>query len=380
MSHEFQEFIVETSPHIKTKSSTRSIMWAVILALLPATIWGLYMFGLPSFYVLLCSIVSAVIFEGVMAKVMKREVRRTLRDGSALLTGLLVGMNMPPVLPLYIPVAASFFAIVVIKWTFGGLGKNWMNPALAGRAFVAFSWPGAMSVWTSPRSLARLDAISSVSPLGETKTLLVEAGPSGISSAELLHSLGNPVTPIATRVTEFFSSIGIQMSPYNVDLFIGNVSGSIGEISAMLLLLGGLYLLGRKVISWEIPIAYLATFGLLIWTFGGTRYGLPLFTGDVWFHLFSGGVMLGAWFMATDMVTSPCTRAGMLIYGMGIGLFTFAIRIYGSLPEGSSLAILLMNTTVPLIDMYVRPRRFGDRGSLGKKFIKKSTPAGGNES
>ncbi len=363
-----QDFIVETSPHIRAKSSTRSIMWSVILALLPATLWGIYMFGWPSLFVLLCSTLSALLFEGVMAKVMNRGVKRTLQDGSAVLTGLLVGMNMPPVLPLYIPIAASFFAIVVIKWTFGGLGKNWMNPALAGRAFVAFSWPGAMSVWTSPRSLAALDTISSVSPLGETKTLLVEYGPSGISSMDLLQSLGNPVTPIAQSVTDFFSSIGITVSPYNVDLFIGNVSGSIGEISALFLLLGGLYLLGRKVISWEIPVAYLATFGLLIWVFGGTRYGLPLFHGDLWFHLFSGGVMLGAWFMATDMVTSPCTRPGMLLYGIGIGVFTFAIRIYGSLPEGSSLAILLMNTTVPLLDMYVRPRQFGVKQMLrGKK-------------
>ncbi len=359
-----EALLVETSPHIRTKSSTRSIMWAVIVALLPAAAWGVYMFGVSSLVVLLLSILSAVLFEGVMARVMKREVARTLKDGSAILTGVLVGMNMPPVLPMYIPIVASFFAIVVVKWTFGGLGKNWMNPALAGRAFVAFSWPGAMSIWPTPRSLQAVDAVSTASPLGETKTYLVETGSQAASlgkSTEILQFLDNPITPMAQSVTDFFSSFGITISPYNVDLFIGNVSGSIGEISAMLLLLGGLYLLVRKVISWEIPLAYLGTFALLIWVFGGTRYGLPLFTGDIWFHLFSGGVMLGAWFMATDMVTSPCTRSGMLLYGTGIGIFTFAIRIYGSLPEGSSLAILLMNTTVPLLDMYVRPRRFGTK-------------------
>ncbi len=354
-----QHLIVETSPHIRAKESTRSIMWTVVAALTPAALWGVFMFGFSALIVLLLSIGSAVMFEAIMARVFHREIKRTLLDGSAFLTGLLVGMNLPPQLPLYIPVAASFFAICVIKWTFGGLGKNWMNPALAGRAFVAFSWPGAMSVWKSPRSLVKLDAISQASPLGETKTLLVEAGPTGATSGEILAELGVPATDIAHSISEFFTSIGLSIDPYTLDLFIGNVSGSIGEISAMLLLAGGLFLLGKKIISWEIPVAYLGTFALLIWIFGGTRYGLPLFSGDVLFHLFSGGVMLGAWFMATDMVTSPCTPIGMILFGMGIGIFTFAIRIYGSLPEGSSLAILLMNTTVPLLDMYVRPRRFG---------------------
>lgn len=350
--------LIESSPQIKQSGSTGSVMWAVSLCLLPAGAWGVWVFGLRVLGVLFASIIAAVIAEAVLAYLMKKN---TLGDGSAFLTGLLIGFNMPPSIPYYIPVVASVFAIVVVKWTFGGLGGNFMNPALAGRVFVFFSWTGPMTRWTMPDALIQVDAVTKASPLGFLKSGLLEYTGTADNPARFLVETGYPHSTLDSGITAWLNgSLGLEFSNGYIDMFLGNIPGSLGEVSVLLLLLGSVYLFIRKIITWEIPVSYLLSFGLFIWIFGGTRFpGGSYFNGDVIFHLLTGGLILGALYMATDMVTSPLTRKGMLIYGVGTGLLTFLIRIYGSFPEGVSLAIILMNIFVPMIDQYTKPKRFG---------------------
>jgi len=308
----------------------------VLIALAPAAAWSVVLFGPRALAVLAVSIFAAAAAEGLLNLAFKRE--NTLGDLSAVLTGLFVGLNMPPAVPLFVPAVASVFAIAVVKWSFGGLGSNWMNPALAGRVFVFFSWGTAMTKWTLPTKPG-MDAITGATPLGSVKLALADL-PSGVDGPlRLLESAGMPTT--------------------YWDLFIGRMPGSLGEMSALLLIAGGLFLIALRIVNWEIPLAYIGSFALLVWGFDGMSYGTGLFTGDVLFHLFTGGLMLGAWFMATDMVSSPLTRKGRLIYGLGCGLLTFVIRRFGNLPEGVSLAIIFMNILVPLIDRFVKPKRYG---------------------
>ncbi len=351
-------FIIESSPQIKQSGSTTSVMWAVSLCLLPAGVWGVWVFGLRVLGVLFASIIAAVLAEAAMAYLIKKN---TIRDGSAFLTGLLIGFNMPPSIPYYIPVAASVFAIIVVKWTFGGLGGNFMNPALAGRVFVFFSWTGPMTRWTMPDVLTQVDAVTKASPLGFLKSGLLEYTGTVDNPARFLVEAGYPHSTLDSGITAWLNgNLGLELSNGYIDMFLGNIPGSLGEVSVILLLLGSIFLFMRKIITWEIPVSYLASFGVFIWIFGGTRYsGGSYFNGDVIFHLFTGGLVLGALYMATDMVTSPLTRKGMLIYGVGAGLLTFLIRIYGSFPEGVSLAIILMNIFVPMINQYTKPKRFG---------------------
>ncbi len=360
--------LIESSPQIHHSQSTGSIMWYVVLALVPAGAWGVYMFGFRALTVMLASIAAAVISEALIAGAMKKF---TLADGSAVLTGLLIGFNMPPAVPLYIPVIASIFAIVVVKWTFGGLGGNWMNPALAGRVFVFFSWTGPMTGWSTPVSLAS-DAVSAATPLGLLKTGLIDY--SGTLQGPIAFLKGSGYPASSDSVSAFFTPLfgGGGEGALYADLFTGNVAGCIGEVSALLLILGALFLFLKKIITWEIPFTYLASFALLTWIFGGLRYNAGYFTGDVLFHLFTGGLMLGALYMATDMVTSPLSGKGMVIYGTGIGFLTFLIRFYGSFPEGVSLAIILMNIVVPMIDRYTGPVRFGTaRKGMLEKFTER---------
>jgi electron transport complex protein RnfD len=332
---DMKKLIVSSSPQIHSADSTSKIMWTVVLCLLPAGIWGIYAFGMTALVVILVSIAAAVISEGLLSLIDKK---MTIGDGSAVLTGLLVGYNMPPQISLFIPAIASIFAIVVVKWSFGGLGANWMNPALAGRVFVFFSWTGPMTKWLLP-SLNGADAVTGPTPLGSLKSAYFSTSLNVSGPIEFLQSEGLPVT-------------------YK-DLFFGNIPGSIGEISAFLLILGGLFLLFRKIITWHVPLSYMGSFALLIWVFGGLRMGSGFFTGDILFHLLSGGLVLGALFMATDMATTPLTEKGNIIFGIGCGFLTFLIRIYGSLPEAVSLSIIVMNMFVPVIDRYTKIKKFG---------------------
>lgn len=326
---------INSSPQIHSPASTKKIMWIVVLSLVPAGVWGVYAFGPRSLIVLAASIIAALGAEYLMGLLMKKN---TLSDGSAFLTGLLIGFNMPAEVPVYIAVIASLFAIIVVKWTFGGLGSNWMNPALAGRVFVFFSWTGGMSRWSMPHMV--VDTVSGASPLGFIKT-------------NLMNFKGTASGPM-----DFLATQNYPVDSY-WDLFIGRIPGCIGEVSALLLLVGGIFLIIVKIVNWEIPVFYLGSFALLTWIFGGLGFGNGFFTGDILFHMFTGGLMLGALFMATDMVTSPITKKGMVIYAIGCGFFTFLIRFYGSFPEGVSLAIILMNIFVPLINRATQPVKFG---------------------
>jgi electron transport complex protein RnfD len=308
---------ITSSPHFHDRDSTAKIMWSVVLCLLPAGAWGVYNFGWQALAVLLISIAAAMLTECI---IMAFQKKFTLFDGSAFLTGLLVGYNMPPSVPGFIPVAASVFAIAVVKHTFGGLGRNWMNPALAGRVFAMFCWTEEMTRWSAPLS-----------------------APDALSSA----------TPLKQGAVQF-----LQKGSY-LDLFLGRIPGCIGEVSALLLLLGAVYLFIRKIITWEIPVAYIGTFIILVWVFGGIPVSGHIFKGDIFFHFLSGGLILGALYMATDMVTSPVTWKGMLIFGAGCGFLTFIIRCFGSFPEGVSLSIIIMNIFVPLINRLTKPVKFG---------------------
>ena len=351
---------VSASPHIHAKQNTASIMWSVSLALAPATLWGVYAFGLRTLLVLGVAILSSVLCEYLLGRLSKES---TLADGSAFLTGLLVGVNMSPSVPLYIPFVASAFAIFVAKWVFGGLGANWINPALAGRVFVFFSFTTPMSTYKLPRTLASLapDALSSATPLSFTKTAIA-SGQLGLDSNALLAQGGYPYTGFAQNIASVTG-----FSPYSIDTFLGNVGGCIGEVSALLLLLGGLYMLIRKIITWHVPATYLGSVGLLSWIFGGIPSELGLFAGSFFPTLFTGGLMLGALFMATDYVTSPITHKGQIIFGLGCGFFTFLFRFFGSMPEAVSVSILLMNIVTPTIDRYVVPRKFGDTPEYRKQ-------------
>lgn len=351
-------FTVVPSPQIRGSLSTEKIMMYVILALLPSAVWGVIQFGWYALAVLAVAIVSADVAEGVVSLIRKTN---TLRDGSALLTGLLVGMNMPPTVPLYIPCVASVTAIIVFKAVFGGLGCNIVNPALGGRLFVFFSWSSAMFAFQPPRALANaVDAVASATPLTFLKINVADYAGSISNEMELFALKQYPLSSWDRAVTDYLSEWTGENFCYGYfDAFFGFRSGCIGEISTFLLLAGGLFLIAKKIIRWEIPAAFIGSFAFLVWVFGGLRAGTGFFSGDPLYQVCTGGLMLGAFFMATDMVTSPFRTGSMLIFGAGCGVLTFLIRFYGSFPEGVSLAIVLMNLTVPMLDSLFIPRRFG---------------------
>jgi len=341
-------------------------MWMVSIALTPSALWGVYSFGFRALLVLAVSIGTAVLSEYLVTQLARKSP--TLWDGSAFLTGLLVGMNMSPRVALFIPVLASLFAILVVKWTFGGLGANWANPALGGRVFVFFSFTSAMSTFQLPRCLQRLldasmvDSLSGATPLTYLKTRTAE---SLSTSSQLLASGNYPVTGFAQSVGQ-----ALHISPYTVDSFFGNVGGCIGEVSTLLLLLGGIVLILSKVITWHIPVSFIGTVAILNWIFGGMKAGLGVFHGEILMPLVSGGLFLGAFFMATDYVTSPITHKGQLVFGFGCGFFTFLLRNFGALPEAVSVSILLMNIVTPTIDRYIKNRKFGEVVKQPKKEAK----------
>ncbi|MCX5714195.1 MAG: RnfABCDGE type electron transport complex subunit D [Candidatus Omnitrophica bacterium] len=311
--------IVSPSPHLHKDESVTSIMWMVVLSLVPAGIAATAIFGLSALRVTLVAIISAVLTEAIIQLSLRRSGKRlTVFDGSAFLTGLLLAYNLPPGVPIFMPVVGSIFAIAIAKHAFGGLGQNIFNPALAGRVFLMASWPAYMTNFPRPFTC---DAITSATPLA----LLKES-----------KSLG-------------------QIS--YLDLFLGRHGGCIGEVCILALLLGAIFLLIRGYISWHIPFSYVATCGLLAYIFGPQGF----FSGDWLFHILSGGLILGAFFMATDYVTCPLTRKGQLVFGIGCGLITMVIRLRGGYPEGVSYAILMMNAATPLIDRYTRNRVYGTK-------------------
>ncbi len=307
-------FVVSGTPHVRSKESIQSIMRDVIIALVPATAMGIYYFGLKALVLIVAAIVSAVFFEWLYEKITKKPV--TISDLSAVVTGLLLAMNLPASAPVWVPIVGSAFAIIFAKQLFGGLGQNFINPALAGRAFLLASYPTEMTTWTAPTGFSGADAVAVATPLSELK-----AG-TGLSA-----SLG--------------------------DLIGGNVGGCIGETCAIALIIGGIYLLYKHVISWKIPVIYIATVFILFAVIGRHGVRMPLQ------EIMAGGVMLGGIFMATDYASSPVTPKGQIIFAVGAGLITYLIRTFGGYPEGVSYSILLMNVCVPLIERFTEPTIFG---------------------
>ena len=321
-------FTISPSPHVHGGDSIEKNMYGVLIALVPTFIFSIVFFGLGAILVTLTSVVACLVFEYVIQKYLMKQ-RPTIWDGSAIITGVLLAFNLPSSLPLWIVVIGALVAIGIGKMSFGGLGNNIFNPALVGRVFLLISFPVQMTTWPVPNGFATADAVTGATPLA----LVKEAVKNGQAVGDALSSAG-------------FST---------GNLILGNMGGSLGEVAAIGLLLGFAYMLIRQIISWHIPVAIFAT--VIVFS-GILNLADPAqFAGPV-FHLFTGGLMLGAIFMATDYVTSPMTHKGMLIYGVGIGLLTVIIRVFGAYPEGMSFAILIMNGFTPLINRYCKPRRF----------------------
>jgi electron transport complex protein RnfD len=332
-----ESLVVSIGPHIKDDISTKKIMWAVAASLVPAGAAGVFIFGIRALLVIILSIASAMITEAIILGMRKKDTN-AVWDGSALLTGLLLAYNMPPQVPLWMPVIGSFFAVAIGKQVFGGLGHNLFNPALVGRAFLMISWPVYMTTWQGPRWQA------------DGSTLLtINSGLSrGIDAV-------TGATPLALYKNGAF---GILNHISNWGIFLGNRPGCIGEVCVAALLAGAAYLFVKRYITWHVPVTYMLTVGSLSWIFNG-RGGL--FSGDAIFFMISGGMVLGAFFMATDYVTSPLGAKGRIVFGIGCGILTFIIRKFSGYPEGVCYAILMMNSAVPLIDKYTFPRWFGWR-------------------
>ena len=301
--------IVSSSPHIRDDGSVKRIMLDVIIALIPAIIGSVYFFGFNALNLILISVASSVFFEAMIQKVFKKQV--TINDYSAIITGILLAFNMPASAPWWIPVFGAAFAIIIVKQFFGGIGQNFMNPALAARAVLLASWPTIMTGYVTPG----VDGITSATPLG-----IMESGSGSL--------------------------------PSMMDMFVGNIGGSLGETSALLLLIGGAYLIIRGVINWKIPVVYIGTTAIMLLILG-------VGADQVIYHILSGGLILGAFFMATDYSTAPVTAKGQIVFALGAGILTGIIRIKGGFPEGVSYSILLMNVATPLIEKFTSPRVFG---------------------
>jgi len=321
---------VSPSPHVGTTQSVKKLMYGVVLSLVPAFLVSVYLFGTGALVVTLVSIASCVLFESAIQKyILKTEVR--ISDGSAIVTGILLAFNLPSNLPWWMIVIGALFAIGVGKMTYGGLGNNPFNPALVGRVFLLISFPVQMTSWPLPlvSRLHYTDAVTGATPLG----MLKEAVRNGETVPDVMKQL-----------------------PDHMQLFLGQMGGSLGEVSAIALLLGFAWLLYKKIITWHIPVFMVGTvyiFTGILWLIDPSKNASPLF------HILTGGILLGAIYMATDLVTSPMTKPGMILFAIGIGVITVVIRVFGAYPEGVSFAILIMNAFVPLINKYIKPARFG---------------------
>jgi electron transport complex protein RnfD len=324
-----EKLVVSPSPHIHSGFSMTKMMWTVVYAMLPLWAISIYYFGWGAIYLMLVAVASCMFFEWAIAKYLLK-MPATLLDGSGIITGMLIAFNIPANLPIYIVIIGSFVAIAVGKMSFGGLGQNPFNPALVGRVFMLISFPAAMTTWPVPKALNfALDGSTGATPLGIIKE--------GLRN-------GEKVSELMTQVPSYW------------DLSIGFMGGSMGEMSAIAILLGLVYMIYKHTITWHIPVSIIVTVAF----FTGMLHLIDpeLYTGPV-FNLLTGGLLLGAVFMATDLVTSPMSRRGQLLFGFGVGFLTVVIRTWGAYPEGISFAILLMNAWVPLINKFMKPRRYG---------------------
>jgi len=325
---------VSPSPHVYENTTVKKLMYGVVIALLPTLVWSVVTFGIGAIIVTLVSVVSCILFEYLIQKFLLKQ-KPSVTDGSALVTGLLLAFNVPANLPLGIIIIGALVAIGIGKMSFGGLGTNPFNPALVGRVFLLISFPAQMTSWPVPKGFntGYLDAETGATPLG----LLQEKGDQAVSQV-------------------------LESAPSYSDLFYGQMGGSLGEMAAFALIIGLIILLYLRVITWHIPVSIILTTGIftgILWLADPTQYADPLF------HILTGGLLLGAIFMATDYVSSPMLPKAMWIYGAGIGVLTVIIRVFGSYPEGVSFAILIMNAFVPILNRYIKPKRFGEEVQHG---------------
>ena len=320
------KLIATSNPHIRSNETTQTIMRDVIVAMLPALVFACVRFGARALALTAVSVVACVFWEWLYRKLMKKH--QTVGDLSAAVTGMLLAFVSPVTMPYWMAVVGAFFAIIIVKQLFGGIGKNFVNPALAGRAFLVGSYAGVMTTWIDPAA----------------------------GKAPLMGSVADIVTAATPMAYLKVGDMAGLAEKYEVmDLFIGNCGGSMGEVSALALLVGGAYLIYRKVIGWQIPVAYIGTVAVLSFLFPKTGSGIEFML----YSVFGGGLFLGAIFMATDYVTSPVTKKGQLVFGIGCGLFTVLIRYFGSYNEGVCYSIMVMNLLVPMIDKWTKPARFG---------------------
>ncbi|MDN3643946.1 RnfABCDGE type electron transport complex subunit D [Lutimonas halocynthiae] len=327
-----EKIIISASPHVHSDKTSKKVMYDVLYALIPAFMVSIYVFGLSALIMTSVAVISCIAFEYLIQKFLLKTTI-TITDGSALITGILLAFNLPSTLPLWMVIIGSLVAIGVAKMSFGGLGFNIFNPALVGRVFLLVSFPVQMTSWPTPveNNTSLFDAVTGETTLGIIKE--------GLMYGETMSTLSDKI-------------------PSMMDLFLGITSGSAGEMSGLALIIGGIYLLIRRVITWHIPVTILATmaaFTGIFWLVNPEMFANPLI------HILSGGAILGAFYMATDLVTSPMTKKGMVIFAIGIAVITVVIRLYGAYPEGISFAILIMNAFVPLINTYFKPRRFGSK-------------------
>lgn len=327
---------VSPSPHIHQEQTIPKIMYGVVIAMLPAFLVSLWVFGLGSLFVTLLAILSSMFFEFIITKYLLKKEPDIL-DGSAIVTGMLLAFNVPSNLPWWIVMIGSFVAIGIGKMSFGGLGNNPFNPALVGRVFLLISFPVQMTTWPVPivNRMTLTDAVTGATPLAIIKE--------GLQNGESLASLMGKI-------------------PAYLNFLAGTQGGSLGEISALAILIGFIYMVWKKIITWHIPVSVIGSlfiFTGILWLISSEKYADPVF------HILTGGAMLGAIFMATDYVTSPMTFRGMILFGIGIGIITGLIRVWGAYPEGVSFAILIMNAFVPLINKYIKPKRFGEEVKNG---------------
>lgn len=327
---------ISPSPHFHGKETTRKLMLGVVLALMPSLFTSVFYFGMGAVIVTATSVSACIVFEYLIQRfILKKPV--SITDGSALVTGLLLAFNLPSNIPVFVIILGSLVAIGIAKMTFGGLGNNPFNPALVGRVFMLISFPVQMTSWPIPAGFKTgyIDAVTGATPLAILKE--------GIKNGESLSQL-------------------MEKIPTTVQMLIGKMGGSIGEVAALALLIGFGYMLYRKIITWHIPVAVIgsvAIFTTILWLINPETNANPVF------HLLTGGLLLGAIFMATDYVTSPMNKKAMIIYGCGIGILTVIIRVWGAYPEGVSFAILIMNAFVPLMNAYIKPKRFGEEVKNG---------------
>jgi len=327
---------ISPAPHSHGSETTQKLMFGVIIALMPALFTSIFYFGTGAIIVTAASVISCVTFEYLIQRfILKKPI--SITDGSALVTGLLLAFNLPSNIPVYMVVIGSLIAIGVAKMTFGGLGNNPFNPALVGRVFMLISFPVQMTSWPVPSgfSTGYTDAVTGATPLADIKE--------GIKNGESLSQL-------------------MEKVPTTINMLLGKMGGSMGEVAALALLIGFGWMLYKKIITWHIPVSILATvavFTTILWLVNPEKNADPVF------HLLSGGILLGAIFMATDYVTSPMSKKAMLLFGFGIGVLTVIIRVFGAYPEGVSFAILIMNAFVPLMNTYIKPKQFGEEVKNG---------------